>query len=166
MTTNTGGSGEGKTGSALYRLVLSLWVGGIFMYTFLVTPVIFRYFGRDAASAIVDRLFPFYFPFTLAVTVLAFAAFLASRPKRARQKVSLILLVAGMLISLSVNFGIYPEVKRAKREIVSFESESPDSPARTKFRTLHGISMALNLILFADGIALIAVDSFQATRKK
>ena len=48
---------------ALYNLILALWVGGIFIYTFLVTPLIFNSFERDTASAIVDKLFPFYFPY-------------------------------------------------------------------------------------------------------
>jgi len=34
----------------LYNLVLALWVGGISIFTFIVTPVIFRSFGRDMAG--------------------------------------------------------------------------------------------------------------------
>ena len=51
--------------SALYRLALSLWVGGIALFTFVVTPVIFRTQGRDAAGKIVGAIFPVYFRFSV-----------------------------------------------------------------------------------------------------
>jgi len=161
------GNEEMKTATALYRLMLALWVGGISMYTFLVTPVLFRYFGRDFASTIVDRLFLFYFPYTLVVAVLAFGFFLASEPKQGeRRGLSRVLLIGAVLISLFVNFGLYPEVRKTKREITSFEKEPADSPARAKFRALHGISMALNLALLADGAVLIVIGSLQRRRKE
>jgi hypothetical protein len=42
----------------LYTLLLSLWTGGIAIFTFIVTPAIFRSYGRDQAGEIVGRLFP------------------------------------------------------------------------------------------------------------
>ena len=145
---------------ALYNLMLALWVGGIFIFTFLVTPVVFRSFGRDTASAIVDKLFPLYFPYLLAVAVLAFIFFLISGLKRqAMPKLSLALLVIGILISLYVNVHLFPEVKKIKQEIASFEKVPSDSPVRRQFSKLHGISMALNLALLADGALLIVINS-------
>jgi len=145
---------------ALYNLMLALWVGGIFIFTFLVTPVIFRSFGRDTASAIVDKLFPFYFPYLLAVAVLAFVFFLIfGLKKQAMPKLTLALIVIGILTGLYVNVRLFPEVKKVKQEISSFETVPPDSPARRQFSKLHGISMALNLALLADGAVLIVISS-------
>ena len=42
----------------LYDLVLALWTGGIFLFTFIITPVIFKSYGRDMAGEIVGKLFP------------------------------------------------------------------------------------------------------------
>jgi hypothetical protein len=64
------------------------------------------------------------------------------------------------LISLFVNFGLYPEIRKVKQEIPSFENTAVDSPARKQFRDLHGISMILNLVLLLDGITLIIAGSF------
>jgi len=142
--------------------MLALWVGGIFIYTFLVTPLIFKSFGRDTASAIVDKLFPFYFPYILIVVILAFGFFLISvLKKNGRHKLTLALLIIGILISLFVNLYLYPEVKKTKQEIASFEKSSADLPARKRFSALHGISMTLNLVLLADGIVLIVVGSLR-----
>ena len=52
-------------GSVVYSFLLALWAGGMFIFTFLVTPVIFQSFGRDTAGEIVGKLFPYYFPYTL-----------------------------------------------------------------------------------------------------
>jgi len=151
-----------KIGLTLYNLLLALWVGGIFIYTFLITPTIFRSFGRDTASAIVDKLFSFYFPYVLVIVFLALGAFLLSGWKRdARPKLTLAFFVIAVLITLTVNFWLYPEVKKAKLEISSFESTPVESPARKQFRVLHGISMMLNLVLLADGMALIVINSYQ-----
>ncbi len=148
-------------GAALYNLMLALWVGGISLYTFLVTPLIFRSFARDTASIIVDRIFPFYFPYNLVVIVLAFLFFLLSGPKKtARYRLSLALLIMAILIGLFVNVSLYPEIRQSKQEIASFDKASADSPVRKRFRVLHGISMTLNLFLLADGIALIVIGSF------
>lgn len=152
--------------SAFYNLMLSLWVGGISMYTFMVTPIIFKSFGRDTASAIVDKLFPFYFPYILSVVSLALVFFLISGARRnALHKLTFALLIAGILIGLSLNLAVYPEVKKTKQEIVSFERTSIELPARKRFSLLHGISMGLNLVLLADGITLIVIGSYSGKGK-
>jgi hypothetical protein len=150
-----------ETSLALYNLLLALWVGGMFIYTALVTPVLFKFFARDTASAIVDKLFPFYFPYILAIVGLALGAFLLSGWKRRlKPKFTFTCLVVAILISLFVNFGLYPEIRKVKQEISSFEKTTVDLPARKQFRDLHGISMILNLILLLDGITLIIAGSF------
>lgn len=147
---------------ALYNLMLAFWVGGIFIFTFLVTPLIFSSFGRDTASAIVDKLFPFYFPYILVVAILALGFFLISGLKKnAGRKLTLSLLIIGILLGLFVNFGLYPEIRKTKQDITSFEKSPADLPARKRFSALHGISMALNLVLLADGVALIVVGSLR-----
>jgi len=59
---------------SVYTLILALWVGGISLFTFIVTPNIFRSYGRDAAGEIVGKLFPGYFIFTLVLSALALLA--------------------------------------------------------------------------------------------
>lgn len=145
---------------SIYNLMLALWVGGISIYTFLVTPAIFKAFGRDIASAIVDRLFPLYFPYILVIVCLAAVAFLLSGWKRSkRPKFILVSLCLALLITLFVNFWLYPAARKVKQEISSFETTPADSPARKQFRALHGISMIINLVLLADGIVLIVIGS-------
>ena len=147
-------------GTHVYALLLSLWVGGIFLFTFIVTPVIFRSYTRDIAGDIVGKLFPSYFIFSLAVSAVTLIVFLLSFPDR-NAKVylpSVVLLIAAVVISLYVSVRLHPEIRKVKQEIASFEAMAPDNLLRKKFRSLHAQSAVLNLIMLADGIALLVMS--------
>jgi len=145
---------------SLYSLVLSLWVGGIAVFTFVVTPVIFKSYPRDTAGEIVGKLFPTYFSYNLIITALALILLfmLASdRPNR-DYRLSLVLIIAALLINVFILFKLHPETVAAKQKIASFERLSPESPERKVFAKLHGLSAALNLLLLADGVVLLAIN--------
>lgn len=145
-------------GMLLYNGVLSLWIGGITLFTFLVTPVIFRSYGRDKAGEIVGKLMPVYFRYNLVLALMGVAVLLAfwwawsSVPRR----LALVLLVGGALAQAYVTFRLLPEIEAVKKKVVSFESDA-DSAPRKRFRTLHGLSMALNVATLADGVVLLAL---------
>jgi len=142
---------------SLYTLVLALWAGGMVLFTFIVTPVIFRSFGRDAAGDIVGHLFPGYFLYNLILAAAALVLFLLLAGDRSAfpHRLSLVLLSAAVIVNVFIVFKLHPEAIKIKQEVASFEREAPDSPARTKFRRVHGLSAALNLFLIADGITLL-----------
>lgn len=45
----------------LYHLKLAFWVGGVALFTFVLTPILFKALPRDLAGNIVGVLFPGYF---------------------------------------------------------------------------------------------------------
>ncbi|MDA8434095.1 MAG: DUF4149 domain-containing protein [Nitrospiraceae bacterium] len=137
----------------LYAIALSLWFGGMSVFTLLITPAIFRSYSRDQAGEIVGKLFPLYFPFTLAVCAAALALLLLSGRG---SKISLVLVSVAVALSLYVNFRLYPEVEKVKQEVRSFE-RAPDDPARTRFRSLHAQSAVINLVMIGDGLALLVL---------
>jgi hypothetical protein len=143
----------------LYNLILALWVGGIAAFTFIVTPVIFRSFGRDLAGKIVGELFPGYFLYNLVLAALALLLFfvVAGDPSKTAYRLSLFLLTAALIINVFIVFKLHPDTVQVKQAVTSFERESPDSPMRKRFAKLHAVSMVLNLLLLADGVALLAV---------
>jgi len=148
------------TFSFLYNVSLALWTGGMALFTFVVTPSIFRSFGRDQAGEIVGKLFPGYFTCLLALSALALVLFFllgaqqAARPYR----ISLALLVVGVIINAYVLLSLHPRTVEVKQQVASFERAAPDSPARKEFRKLHAVSAGLNLFLLLDGAALLAMS--------
>jgi len=143
-----------------YTLFLSLWIGGIFLFTFVITPVIFKAYGRDMAGEIVGKLFPSYFLFTVAVSLLSLVFFLVSFQNRAifGYNLSLLLLIGAVAVSLYVSVRLHPEIRRVKQEIASFETTSPEDPLRKKFRSLHAQSALLNILMLADGVAVLIIS--------
>lgn len=144
----------------LYVIALSLWVGGMSLFTFILTPVIFRSYSRDAAGEIVGKLFPSYFLFTLAISAAALILFFLSFPdgNTLRYRISIVLGSLAVIIALYVNFRLYPEAKKVKQEVHSFAAAAPDDPARTRFRRLHAQSAILNLFMIADGLVLLIIN--------
>ncbi|MEW6600210.1 MAG: DUF4149 domain-containing protein [Nitrospirota bacterium] len=144
-----------------YSLTLSLWVGGISIFTLIMTPVIFRSFDRDMAGKIVGKLFPGYFIHNLVTSVVALILLVMIRHMLSKWglKLSFILVACAIIINLFVVFKLHPEVKSVKQEVHSFEVQTDDSAVRKEFRKLHAVSASLNLLLLADGIALIFISS-------
>jgi len=143
--------------SALYRLTLSLWVGGIALFTFIVTPVIFRTHGREDAGKIVGAIFPLYFRYVLVLAATTLLARILSGVAfhGARQWAGTLLIVSAIVLTGYQAYLLTPRMEQIKRSVVSFESVTRDNPGRKEFSRLHGISMAVNLVVLLEGTALI-----------
>jgi uncharacterized membrane protein len=150
-----------KVGLIIYKFILALWVGGMFIFTFLVTPIIFQSFGRDTAGEIVGKLFPYYFPYNFIISIIALASFFlfVGISGKLQSKITIVLLTAAVLMNLFITFKLYPDIKGVKQQITSFETESDESPMRTKFKKLHGVSAILNILLLIDGTVLLILNT-------
>jgi len=139
--------------SILYRLAIACWVGGATLFTFILTPAIFKAFNRDVAGGIVGVLFPGYFKWGLACGLAALICLAIT--KNNRRTVSAIIITAMLTVTTIQAFVIEPRAAALKREIPSFETTPADHPLRVQFRKLHGISAAGNLAVIGGGIALV-----------
>ncbi len=148
-------------GHIFYNVVISLWVGGISIFTFIITPVIFRSFERDMAGKIVGKIFPGYFTYNIVLSILVLIFLLAIGPlfSKFSFKLSLVLVVSAVIINLFIAFKLHPEIKKVKQEIHSFQAPSEESSLRKTFGKLHGASASLNLLLLANGITLLILSS-------
>jgi hypothetical protein len=72
--------------------------------------------------------------------------------------ISLGLISLAIAMSLYVNFRLYPEIKRVKQEVHSFETTAPNDPAQIRFRRLHAQSAIINIIMIAEGLALLIIN--------
>jgi hypothetical protein len=113
------------------------------------------------AGKIVGILFPGYFLVLLGLAVIALIIILAGRHVIASSgfELSLALLVIALIINVFVAFKLHPDIKLVKQEIHSFESLSPDSQLRKRFGKLHAVSATMNLLLLADGVTLLIINS-------
>ncbi len=139
--------------SALCRLAIALWVGGAALFTFVLTPTIFKTETRDVAGRIVGYLFPGYFRWGLACGAVALIALLIARGKNWIPAAVLL----GLMLAVTAFQAFYVEPKAAiiKQQIPSFETTPKDHPMRREFSKLHGVSAVCNLSVIAGGVVLV-----------
>jgi uncharacterized membrane protein len=141
--------------SVIYRLAVTFWVGGVAIFTFVLTPIIFKANDRDAAGKIVGTLFPGYFRWGLACGAVALVSLLILRERNFVAAVAILL----VMLSLTAFQGFYiePRVAALKKEIPSFVTTPKEHPLRKEFSRLHGISAVCNLTVFAGGVVLVVL---------
>ncbi len=141
--------------SILYRLAISFWVGGAALFTFILTPIIFKSYNRDMAGQIVGYLFPGYFRWGLACGAVALISHLIARGRHFMP--SIVLIVVMLALTSFQAFSIEPRAAALKKEIPSFETTPKDHPLRKEFAKLHGISAVCNLAVIGGGVALVVL---------
>jgi hypothetical protein len=141
--------------SIIYRLAVSLWLGGASLFTFVLTPLLFRNESRDTAARIVGLFFPGYFRWGVACGVVA----LICRIILSGNGVAVPAVILAVMLTLcSIQaFYIEPRAADLKRQIVSFETTPKDHPLRREFSKLHGVSAVCNLSVIAGGVVLVVL---------
>jgi hypothetical protein len=139
----------------IYRLAVALWVGGVAIFTFVLTPVLFKTQPRDLAGMIVGVLFPGYFRWGLACGSVALVTLALTRGKNFA--VALVLILVMLAATAFQAFYIEPKAAALKRDIPSFETTPKDHPLRREFSKLHGISAVCNLVVFGGGVMLVVL---------
>ena len=137
----------------IYRLAVAFWVGGVSIFTFILTPIIFTSFDRDMAGRIVGALFPAYFRWGLGCGLAGFLSLLVLRGRNFFP--SLVVIIVMLALTSFGAFYIEPKAAALKKEIPSFVTTPKDHPLRKEFSRLHGISAVSNLIVFGGGVALV-----------
>lgn len=138
--------------SILYRLAIALWVGGVALFTLVLTPILFKTQTRDLAGSIVGVLFPGYFRWGLACGATALACHLIMRGKG---MLPVILLVIMLALTALQAFYIEPKAAAIKQRISSFDTTPKDHPLRRDFSRLHAVSASCNLTVLGGGIILV-----------
>lgn len=140
----------------LYKLAIACWVGGATLFTFVLTPIIFKTQNRDMAGEIVGVLFPGYFKWGLVCGAIALATMAISSTAK-HKSIAIVIIVAMLAITSVQAFVIEPKAAALKKEIPSFVTTPKDDPRRVQFKKLHGVSAGSNLTVIVGGIALIAL---------
>ncbi len=139
----------------IYRLALSFWVGGVALFTLILTPILFKTQPRDLAGKIVGVLFPGYFRWGLACGAVALLCLLL---QRGRNFIPAIILLLLMLAATTFQaLVLEPKAAALKVQIGSFETTSKDDPLRREFARLHAVSAVCNIAVLAGGVVLVVL---------
>lgn len=153
-----------RLATIIYHLAIACWLGGTSLFTFVLTPMIFKAYSRDIAGGIVGVLFPGYFRWGLACGAAALVCLLFTKGRRTF--ISAAILTVMLTITATQAFIIEPKAAALKKEIPSFITTPPDHPLRVQFRKLHGISAVANLAVIGAGACLVILSSLPARKKE
>ena len=141
-------------GEALYRILLTLWIGGLWAIGYLAAPMLFATLGdRQLAGLVAGKMFAVVAWIGLVagayLIVFQIARYRGQFFKRAAFWI--VLVMAGMA-ALQL-FGIQPLMAQLKLE--ALPREVMESVLRDRFATWHGISSVLYLMQSLLGLGLI-----------
>lgn len=137
---------------AVERILLTLWVGGLWVTGLVFAPVLFRHYERMVAGDIAGRLFA-------AVSwlgILCGTLLLALAVMRVRQRVwrdwHAVTILAMLVITVIGEFGLAARM----RELKELMMLAPVAPAvLSEFGRLHGVASLLFLMNSALGMVLV-----------
>ena len=137
---------------AIERITLTLWVGGLWTTGLVLAPVLFASFPRVYAGDIAGRLFT-----AMALLGMACAAvLLVFAVLRCRQRIwrdwRTWVLAAMLAITVTGEFVLAARM-RVIRQAAAYHTQ--ESPLRSEFAALHGISNGLYLVTAVLGLALV-----------
>lgn len=140
----------------LERIVLTLWVGGLWVTGLVLAPVLFASFQRVFAGDIAGRLFTAMalLGMVCAVLLLVLAA-LRCRARLWRDWRALV--VVAMLAITAIGEFVLASRMRALKQVAAQHAQ--DSGLRSEFGILHGVSSALYLSGAVLGLVLVVAGS-------
>ena len=112
--------------------------GGMLLYSFGFAPLVFSKLPAAQAGSLLREAFPFYYLFVIAMALVAGVALLGV------DTLSAWLMFVTLVIGVAARQLLMPAINRA-----SDARAAGDGPAGGRFKRLHGISVALNLVQLA-----------------
>jgi uncharacterized membrane protein len=151
-----------RIATIIYHLAITCWLGGATLFTFVLTPTLFKSYSRDMAGGIVGVLFPGYFQWGLSCGATALICLFLTRDRLALTAGGILAIM--LTITATQSLVIAPRAAELKKQIPSFETTPADHPLRVQFRKLHGVSAAANLVVICGGVVLIILSSIPAQK--
>jgi len=143
-----------KFSEALYSIILTAWIGGLWIIGYAVAPTLFASLGdRQLAGAIAGKLFALSGWFGLGGGAYLLV-FLASRwGGGVFRRAVFWLVLAMLLLTAAAQFGIQPLMAQLKAD--ALPREVMESVFRDRFIAWHGISKVVYLIESLIGLWLV-----------
>jgi len=140
----------------LFWLALSVWLGAIVFFSFVVAPGIFRTLPRESAGEVVGALLLRYYTLgTLAGAVGLGAAIVLWRAA-ASPGWSVVSCMLALMLGATLYAGCLVEPRaRALRPTLYQAGAEPD--ARAEFDGLHRLAVRLNAAVLVLGVASVCV---------
>lgn len=145
----------------LYLLTLAVWIGSIVFFSFVVAPTIFKVLKPEDAAKLQRAVFPKYYLVGMICTALGIICvglLLADNAFGKWPAVLSLLLLAGVgATDLWLRQTVVPHMNdlRERRATIVDSGQQPDPALEDEWKSLHKLSVQLNLAVLLCGFALI-----------
>jgi hypothetical protein len=142
----------------VYLLALVCWLGGMFFFTAIIAPVVFKLLQMADAGKLVAGVFPRYYllGYVAGLITLALAIyFTIERPPRLWWSLSALTLAAALGLTIYAGAIVRPQIDKVRTVV---EEPSPDPARRAEFDRLHRLSVILN-----GGVMLLNLAALLST---
>ncbi|HMW18007.1 MAG TPA: DUF4149 domain-containing protein [Accumulibacter sp.] len=145
-----------RLADALYQIILTWWVGGLWTVGFVVAPMLFSTLAgnRPLAGALAGRLFELIGWIGLACACYLLPYLLFRLRSTTFKRWHFWLVVVMTLLTAVSLFGIQPLLAELKTD--ALPREVMESVLRDRFATWHGISSGLYVLQSVLGLLLIS----------
>lgn len=147
----------------LHLFSLVIWLGSITFFSFFAAPAIFKTLPRDKAGDVVGRIFPRYWAMgylcsVISLITLIYLSYLSETYPIER----FILIVVMTIITFYSGFSVGKKARAIKAEMRMTEGGGAET-LRKRFKKVHAMSAALNMLVFVLGVFLIYFTSMALT---
>lgn len=139
---------------ALYFVILTLWVGGLWAIGYLVAPTLFATLAdRQLAGMLAGKLFVLISWIGLGCAAYLLIFMLLRTGSAALKRGTFWLILLMLALTVASLFGIQPLLAQLKAE--ALPREVMESVLRDRFATWHGISSILYLVQSVLGLLVV-----------
>ncbi len=140
--------------AALNSVLLTLWVGGLWVVGYLVVPTLFATLAdRQLAGMLAGKLFALIGWLGFAVATYLFAYWFAEWRGQAHKRLDFWVMLVMVLMLAASQFGIQPLMAQLKVDAMPLDVMS--SAMRDRFVTWHAVSSILYLLQSLLGVVLV-----------
>ena len=152
----------------VHLLSVSLWVGSVAFFSFVVAPAIFKALPKEQAGDVVGAIFPtYYWVGHLCGAVALGALLLATRWDgwSVRAASAGLVLVVMLGANIYAGFVIQPKVHAVKSEMRQAEAPAqgvvppPPYELKERFDKYHKLSVQLNAVVLFGGFLVLILSS-------
>lgn len=150
----------------VYIISLVFWVGGIFFFSAIAAPSIFKTLDKNLAGNLVTSIFPkYYFMGYVCGTLALFCTIgtwlTASVPGFVQLAARVAILVAMLGLSAYTGLVLRPEALSVRTELRQADDSSPNyEELSNRFSSLHKKSVLINGLVFVLGLVILFFTSY------
>jgi hypothetical protein len=142
-----------RLATAVAQLLVTAWVGGIWVIGYIVTPTLFTMLdSRILAGNIAGKLFSFIACIG-SVAAIYLLGFMVARQRRVVLRSALFWVVVAMLVCVAVGYILQMEMAALKAGLGSMDVM--ESAQRGRFAMLHGVASVVYLVQSLLGVWVV-----------